>query len=364
MMALFSGRPYRRKRIQFLLIASISVFLGVLLLSRHLLFDTLRQSPFNKSSYPFGRPSPNSSGSLRIPKTKPGAYAVAIFLGTEFDAEDDDEDNTDRYYVGVRTLVYQMLHAPSTRFSSPISVVILAAEGVRESKRQRLRHDGAVVIDIERIEHSVDIDVPGYHQVFDKLRAFDPSVMPFEKVALLDADMVITRPLDLLFQDTNSTQFPVNKNSTKPPPAGLPELPDSYAIAATPDIPGRNDSVFPPDVDHEENRDYFNAGVIVSSPSQKLFQFYLALLTRPELFGHWLPEQDLLNFAHHWDGPMPWRQLDLSWHLIRPTDTDFHAGMAILHCKYWEFVADRCHNTALARRWEMEGFWEGKEGWK
>jgi alpha-N-acetylglucosamine transferase len=247
-MALFSGKPCRRKLIQFFFTA----VLGVLLLSRYLLFDTLRQSPLNKSSYQFGRPSPNSSGSPSIPKAKPGTYAVAVFLGTEFDAEGDDEDNKDRYYVGVRTLVYQMLHAPSTRFTSPISVIILAAEGVQESKRQRLRHDGAVVIDIQRIVHSVDIAVPGYHQVFDKLRAFDPSVMPFEKVALLDADMVITRPLDLLFQDTNSTQFPVNKNSTKPPPAGLPELPDSYAIAATPDIPGRNRSVFPPDVDHEK----------------------------------------------------------------------------------------------------------------
>lgn len=56
--------------------------------------------------------------------------------------------------------------------------------------------------------------------------------MPFEKVALLDADMVITRPLDALFQDTNTTHFPVDTNSTKLPAPDLPELPERYALAA------------------------------------------------------------------------------------------------------------------------------------
>jgi alpha-N-acetylglucosamine transferase len=289
------------------------------------------------------------------------AYAVAIFLGTEPDAKDDDEDSADHYYVGARTLVYQLLHAQGTRFTSPVAVVILAAKGVRESKLQQLRHDGAVVVEVEKMEHSVEIAVPGYHQVFDKLRAFDPTVMPFRKVALLDADVVITRPLDALFQDINSTRFPVITNSTQPPASGLPQLPDSYTLAATPDIPGRT-PVFPPDIDHEKNRDYFNAGVILSSPSEELFRFYLALLARPELFGHWLPEQDLLNYAHRWDGPMPWRQLDPSWHLIAPTEADFNAGMAILHCKYWQPAADPCHQTSLARRWEMQGYWEGRGG--
>lgn len=344
--------------------ASFSVLSGILLYSQSSASSTLHQAYIDQSSYQLGLSSVNSGADPQIvsPIT-PSPYAVAIFLGTEFDAEDSDEDNSDRYYVGARTLVYQLLHAPSTKFTSPVSVVILATQGVYESKRQRLRLDGAVVVEIERLEHSIDIEVPFYHEVFDKLRAFDPAVMPFEKIALLDADMVITRPLDALFQDTNTTHFPVDTNSTKLPAPDLPELPERYALAATPDIPGRN-PVFPPDVDNEENRDYFNAGVIVSSPTEKLFQYYLALLGRPELFGHWLPEQDLLNLAHRWDGPMPWRQLDLSWHLILPTEADFNAGMAILHCKYWQPAGDPCHQTALARRWQMQGYWEGRKGSK
>jgi alpha-N-acetylglucosamine transferase len=350
--SLFQARAYRRRRLFILFMASFSVLWGILLCSRRSAFSTLRRAYINQSPYHFG------VSDIHITQSP---YAIAIFLGTEFDAEESDEDETDRYYVGARTLVYQLLHAPSTRLTSPISVIILATQGVRESKRQRLRLDGATVINIERLEHSVNIDVPFYHEVFDKLRAFDPATMPFEKVALLDADMVITRPLDALFQDTNTTYFPADKSSTRLPAPDLPELPDSYALAATPDIPGRN-PVFPPDVDNTEGRDYFNAGIIVSSPTERLYQYYLALLGRPELFGHWLPEQDLLNLAHRWDGPMPWRQLNLSWHLMSPNEADFNAGMAILHCKYWQFGGDPCHKTAIARRWQMQGYWEGREG--
>lgn len=355
MISIFHARFRRLKRPLLLLTASFSLFFGILFFSRHSAFYTLHRAYVDQSSYQFDA-APQTAVSI----VTSGPYAVAIFLGTQFDAEEDDEDDADSYYVGVRTLVYQLLHASSTKFTSPIPVVIMTAKGVRESKRQRLRRDGAVVVEIEKLAHSIDIEVPWYYQVHDKLRAFDPTVMPFEKVALLDADMVITRPLDAIFQDTNSSRFPVNTSPTQPPPPGLPQLPESYALAATPDIPERA-PVFPPDVDHEENRDYFNAGVILSSPSKELFQYYLALLARPELFDHWLPEQDLLNFAHRWDGPMPWRQLDLSWHMIFPTEVDFDAGMAILHCKFWELDLEPCCQTALARRWEMQGYWEGRE---
>lgn len=362
MIPIFHLRFSCLKRRFLLLTASISIFFGALLFSRHLALYTLHRACTDQLSYQSGTPRSSSStaSQMAISAATPGPYAVAIFLGTQFDAKDNDEDDADSYYIGARTLVHQLLHAPSTMFTSPIPVVIMVAEGVRESKRQRLRHDGAVVVEIEKIAHSIEIDVPWYFQVHDKLRAFDPTVMPFEKVALLDADMVITRPLDAIFQDTNSTFFPVNTSSTQPTVPGLSQLPESYALAATPDIPDRA-PVFPPDLDHEENRDYFNAGVILSSPSKELFQYYLSLLARPELFDHFLPEQDLLNFAHRWDGPMPWRQLNLSWHLIVPTEADFDAGMAILHCKFWEPALEPCYQTALARRWEMQGYWEGRE---
>ncbi|KAJ5804935.1 hypothetical protein N7474_010822 [Penicillium riverlandense] len=288
-------------------------------------------------------------------------YAVALFLGTEFDSVLDEEDD-DRhwYYVGARTLVYQLLHAERTKFSSPVPVVVMVTKGVRESKRQRLRNDGAIVVEVEDVDHSVEIVVPRYAEVFNKLRVFDPSIMPFEKVALLDTDMVITRPLDAIFEDPSSQHFLVDHNATSPLAPGLPRIPNSYVLASTPDIAYRPYG-FPPNLAAEKNRDYFNAGVILLSPSRDIFKHYLGVLNRTELFDGVFPEQNLLNYVHRRDGPMPWKSLDLLWHLPGPTEADFEAGMAILHCKFWKPAPDPCQQSAVSRRWEMQGYWSGRE---
>lgn len=200
----------------------------------------------------------NPQAITKLPKSR---YAVATFLGTEFDAKEDAEDDDSVYFVGARTLIYQFLHAERTKFRNPVSVVILVTKGVRESKRQRLRDDGAIVVEVANVNHSVNIEVARYAEVFNKLRVFDPSIMPFEKVALLDTDMVITRPLDAIFDDPASKRFLVNRNATTALAPDLPPLPDSYVLASTPDIALRPYG-FPPNLTAEEQRDYFNAGFL------------------------------------------------------------------------------------------------------
>ncbi|CAL5874783.1 uncharacterized protein PFLUO_LOCUS9085 [Penicillium psychrofluorescens] len=309
----------------------------------------------NSSVTPSATPTPHATKQpLRT------RYAVAIFIGTEIEAKEDATDDEHMYYVGARTLVYQLLHAERTKFSSPVSVVIMVTKGVRESKRQRLRDDGAIVVEVEDVEHSVEIVVGRYAEVFNKLRVFDPHVMPFEKVALLDADMVITRPLDAIFEDPAAQRLLVNRNATSPLAPGLPPIPNSYVLASTPDIAYRPFG-FPPNLAAEDKRDYFNAGVIVLSPSTELFKYYIAVLGRTELFDGFWPEQNLLNYVHRRDGPMPWGSLDLLWHLPGPTAADFEAGMAILHCKFWNPNSDPCQQSAVSRRWEMQGYWTGRE---
>jgi alpha-N-acetylglucosamine transferase len=257
-------------------------------------------------------------------------------------------------------LVYQLLHAERTKFSIPVSVIVMVTKEVRESKRQRLRDDGATVVEVEDVEHSVEIVVGRYAEVFNKLRVFDPSVMPFEKVVLLDTDMVITRPLDAIFEEPAAQHSLIDQNATSPLVPGLPPIPNSYILAATPDIAYRPFG-FPPNLAVEKNRDYFNAGVIVLSPSMQIFNHYLGVLNRTELFDGFWPEQNLLNYVHRRDGPMPWKTLDLLWHLPGPTKADLDAGMAILHCKFWNPASDPCQQSAVSRRWEMQGYWSGRE---
>lgn len=81
----------------------------------------------------------------KFPKSR---YAVSSFDGTEFDAKEDAEIDENLYYVGARALIYQLLHAERTRFRSPDSVLVLVIKGVRDSKRERLRDDGARVFGV------------------------------------------------------------------------------------------------------------------------------------------------------------------------------------------------------------------------
>jgi hypothetical protein len=75
-----------------------------------------------------------------------------------------------------------------------------------------------------------------------------------------------------------------------------------------------------------------------------------------------IPDQDLLNHAHRWGGPMPWRRLHWSWYINWSNDNDLNGRMALLNAKWWgsDMGTSAVEQFALARRWEMEGFWMGK----
>ncbi|KAJ5851267.1 uncharacterized protein N7529_010652 [Penicillium soppii] len=147
--------------------------------------------------------TPKPLSSLEFSRHK-SPYAVAISLGADYHRNEDDGDDEDWYYVGGRTLVYQLLHAPSTKLKQPqstqsIQVVVNVTKDVRQSKRKRPEADGATLFEIEKVEHNFDIRETRYAQVLTKLRLFDSEIMPYEKVFLMETDMVITQPIDAIF---------------------------------------------------------------------------------------------------------------------------------------------------------------------
>ncbi|KAJ5096464.1 hypothetical protein NUU61_005820 [Penicillium alfredii] len=289
-------------------------------------------------------------------------YAIGTFVGTDTYGTEDAGDDEDRYYVGARTLVYQLLHAPSTKLTSPVSIVILVTKGVRESKRKRLRDDGATVIEVEDVPHNITVGQPRWAETFAKVRLFDPKIMPYRKVLLMDTDMVITRPIDAIFEDPSSEPMNSRKNQTNRADLPLATLPEKFAIAAAPESLDRDHPY--PFVDHDHTKGYFNSGLVLYTPSTELFQHYLEIIARPDLFYNGFPDQDLLNYAHRWQGPMPWRRLHFSWYLNWPNQDDIDGGMAIIHSKFWEpdLPFGPGERLALSRRWEMQGYWMGKGG--
>jgi alpha-N-acetylglucosamine transferase len=306
--------------------------------------------------------SESSTADNQFPHSTPyhGRYAIGAFLASKFNGKQDDSDDEDAYFVSARTLIYQLLHAPSTKFREPVPVIMLVTQDVRESKRQRLRDDGALVVEIEHLAHNMTITVERWVETVTKLRLFDPTVMPYEKVLLIDTDMTLTRPLDAIFQDPATELRHSNQSAHIEPEIDAP--PDKFIMAASPESFQREHPY--PFLDPDHKKSYFNSGLIMYSPSAELFQHYMDLINHPDLYYTGAPDQDILNYAHRWGGPMPWKRLHYSWYLNWPNDNDLKGHMALLHTKWWDhaysYSSDTVEKFALVRRWEMEGYWIGK----
>jgi alpha-N-acetylglucosamine transferase len=133
-----------------------------------------------------------------------GHFALTTFLAGDYDGKEGDHDDDDTYFVAARVLTYQLLHAPRTRLQSPTPFIVLVTKDVRESKRQRLRDDGASVVEVDQIDHNISISEPRWVQTITKLRVFDPTAIPYSTVLYLDTDIVLTRQIDSIFSDPSS----------------------------------------------------------------------------------------------------------------------------------------------------------------
>ncbi|KAL2782318.1 hypothetical protein BJX66DRAFT_345987, partial [Aspergillus keveii] len=134
--------------------------------------------------------------SLRDFQPNHGGVAVGMFLSAENESEAS--------YIGARAMIHQLLHASETRLPDGIPVVVLVTPELEDRKRQRMREDGAVVVPVDHIRTQIPITVPHWVNTMTKLRLFDPEVLPYEKVLLIDANMALLRPIDALFHDSST----------------------------------------------------------------------------------------------------------------------------------------------------------------
>lgn len=82
-------------------------------------------------------------------------YAYVTFLAGDASTGSTNETenmNSDNYFLATRLLAYQILHAPETRITHSYDLVVLVTPQVSEAKRQRLRADGASVIEVHPLE--------------------------------------------------------------------------------------------------------------------------------------------------------------------------------------------------------------------
>ncbi len=156
-----------------------------------------------------------------LPTSSYSKVAFATFLAGDprNDNDTDTRDGYDGYYLGARVLAYQLLHDPATRTSHSIPFLVLVTSDVSQRKRARLAQDGATVIPTDKLD--ADWVKPGeerWRDVLTKLRLFQMTA--YKKICFIDADMLVTRPLDGVFDDPatdlmRTKQEPHNVKTTR-----------------------------------------------------------------------------------------------------------------------------------------------------
>ncbi|KAF3938972.1 hypothetical protein ABW19_dt0203199 [Dactylella cylindrospora] len=292
--------------------------------------------------------------------TSNSKVAYATFLAENTYLKDGSaKDEDDMYFVATRVLAYQLLHAPETRTNQSIPFIVLVTDAVSESKRRTLESDGATVIYGEDVTLPfwVKTGVTRWKDQFTKLRLLE--LVEYERIVFIDADTLITRSMDNIFEDPavktpQETLFETRRGEIKSDEA---QLPDKYVFSTRPDnaLNGERSHPFPP---IEGN--IFSAGFWVAAPSFELFDYYYSVMNHWRRFDPHTMEQSLLNYAHRIEGPMPWGRLDYQWSATWPNQADLKGGVASLHEKFWAAGEEDMKKMWFRTKARMEDYWRNR----
>ncbi|GAM84198.1 hypothetical protein ANO11243_021910 [Dothideomycetidae sp. 11243] len=303
------------------------------------------------------RPKNAEPEAVHIPGVR-SKYAFATFLaGTTKELEYKD----DNYLIATRILSYQLLHADETRSRDRnIPFIVAVTDRVKEPARERLRKDGATVIEVPGLKADwLGPTIESWEHVMTKLRLWE--LVDFERIAFVDADTILTEPLDDIFADPaveeRLTTVKIGSNIGNV----QNNLPSSYVFAGNAEQ--QHEHHFPPTEEGRDwpNKAYLNAGFFVMKPDLALLQHYIKVLNTANSFDSSLPEQNLLNMVHDWKGAMPWQQLNTTLNIHYPKMADIDGGAHSVHEKWWMGkgnVEDELAAWMRAWRWRMEGYFE------
>ena len=332
-----------------------------LFLASALITLSLRSSHHSQQWLPSQRKGSAALSQQVVLQTHKVAYAT--FLASSRSGKTDEEsaaidDTDDGYYLGTRVLAYQMMHSKSAGTNNSIPFLVVCTRDVSKRKRDRLKKDGATIVLVEKLEKDwVKAGDARWVDVLTKLRLFQ--LVDYSKILFIDADTLVTAPLDGVFFD-ESTLTQGTKGNPDAIKEDEAELPRTYMFATHGDYWGY-DHAYPPPTDLT----YLNCGFFIFTPSAQLFDYYMSLLQLPGRFDPGFPEQNLLNYAHRQDGNMPWKPLWYGWNVNWPTAKDWRGGARSFHAKYWD--GDPSHDPILKAIWkeqraEMQGFYRGRDG--
>lgn len=239
------------------------------------------------------------------------------------------------YLPGVRVLQRSLRAVGSTR-----PLVVMVTGGVGAATRRALEDDGCLLRDVEASGPAASLGRgyadPRFAEVWTKLAVW--RLTDLERVVFLDADMLVVRSMDDLFEVDLSDGWIAACHACRCNPGGVASYPAdwtpencSYTRGA-----GRGERPATPE-------DYFNAGLLVLRPAEAVFEALTAEIAALEdLSRHPFAEQDLLN--EHFRG----RWLPLSYVDNAPRSLSFQ------HPSVWD--ADQVRNIHYigAKPWSKE----------
>ncbi|CAE7030192.1 hypothetical protein CFE70_004081 [Pyrenophora teres f. teres 0-1] len=299
------------------------------------------------------KPIPTPPPYIDAPAKKEEKLAYVTFLSETVDSGDNLEE--DKYFQAIRILIWQFLHKAETRTKH--DVVVMVTPSVGPARRERLKKDGAIVYAVEFLHTQNDSWIhPEKHRwddVMTKMRVWE--MTQYDRILMLDGDSMLIRSLDGVFDDPGAQLM-----STKP--SDEPGLPSTYLLASLSEVWDSSHSFPPGPTTGLKEIGYMNAGFFILAPSLAAFEYYKSLMNTPGSFDPKYPEQNLINHAHRWDGPMPWREVSYTWNIRCPKDEDFDAGLASVHEKWWKqpfiYNNEKTKEWLRSRRWEMKGWYD------
>ena len=241
------------------------------------------------------------------------------------------------YLVGVRTL-----RASLEASGSAYPLVVMVTDAIDARSRQQLLDDGCLLHEVEPVRPTSDLRDSyanaRFAEVWTKLAAW--RLTEFERVVVLDADMLVTQNMDELFSLELAPGTIAACHACRCNPNQIASYPASWTPRGCfyTHCRGLEHTSAPEVVD-----DYLNGGLLVVSPDEAVFTDMTARLARvDDLSRYPFAEQDFLNEYYY----QRWQPLPYIYNALKTLPFQHPALWDASAVKNIHYIIDKPWNTA------------------
>ncbi|KAF9019451.1 nucleotide-diphospho-sugar transferase [Hymenopellis radicata] len=246
------------------------------------------------------------------------------------------------YLAGLLVVDYG-LRAARTKYP----FVVMVTETLPEDARTILKKRGLKMVDIGSIRpgsgrESFDMTDARFSDTWSKIRVFE--LVEYDRVVLLDADMVVRRNMDELMDMDLGPNEIAAAHVCACNPRKRPHYPPDWIPENCPHTAVHTPQSSPPRWSPGKPRPYseLNSGLVVLNPSSDLASGIMNRLATCHVEKYYFPDQDLLS--EHFKGA--WKPLPWYYNALRT--------LKVIHPRMWSDDEVRCVHYILADKPWME----------